>query len=107
MYASEIQPPDTRAAATSLAYSSNWVVNWIVAFTTPIFLAGSSSGAYFLFGAATAVTVVVCIVFMPETKGRSLESIDEAFRSGGNRKEVGLVRVVRENGSRMASSMGR
>ena len=25
VYASEIQPPETRAAATSLAYSSNWV----------------------------------------------------------------------------------
>jgi hypothetical protein len=54
--------------------------NWIVAFTTPIFLTHSSSGIYFLFGAASLLVAALCIFFMPETRGRSLEDIDAAFR---------------------------
>ncbi|TCD60582.1 hypothetical protein EIP91_009840 [Steccherinum ochraceum] len=52
--ASEIQPTRTRAAATSFGQCMNWVINWIVAFTTPLFLAHSSSGPYFTFGACNA-----------------------------------------------------
>lgn len=55
-------------------------MNWIVAFSTPIFLANSSSGVYFLFGGAALLTVAVCIFWMPETRGKSLEEIDASFR---------------------------
>lgn len=110
IYSSEIQPPRTRAAASSLAQSANWVcfeleschyrarveycanqqrqiVNWIVAFTTPLLLARSSFGAYFLFGFSTLFTVVVCMLFMPETRSKSLEQIDDAF-SGSLSKRI-------------------
>ncbi|KAF8862988.1 general substrate transporter [Acephala macrosclerotiorum] len=80
VYTSEIQGPKTRAGASSLALSANWMVNWIIAFTTPIFLAHSSFGVYFLFGSTTLLTVVVCIFWMPETRGRTLEDIDASFR---------------------------
>jgi hypothetical protein len=67
------------------------VMNWIVAFTTPIFLAKSSFGVYFLFGGATLMTVVVCIFWMPETRGKSLEEIDASFRKKvGRREEIEL-----------------
>ena len=55
------------------------VVNWIVAFTTPLFLAKSSSGPYFLFGGCSLVATLVCLAFLPETRGSSLEELDEAF----------------------------
>jgi len=55
--------------------------NWLVAFTTPIFLARSSFGAYFLFGALSLFTVVVLAAYMPETRGLSLESIQDRFRA--------------------------
>lgn len=79
IYATEVQPMKTRAAASSLGRSGNWIVNWIVAFTTPIFLASSSSGVYFMFGASCLVTAVVCVIWMPETRGLSLEEIDKIF----------------------------
>jgi hypothetical protein len=56
------------------------VVNWIIAFMTPIFLAHSTYGVYFFFGGAALLTVVVCAFFMPETRGRTLEDIDASFR---------------------------
>ncbi|THX96328.1 general substrate transporter [Aureobasidium pullulans] len=99
IYASEIQPPKTRAPATSLAQSSNWVVNFVVAFTTPVFLEQSSSGIYFMFGAASLLTVVVCAGGMPETKGKTLEEIDEAFERGESGQQTSVrsrvVKVVR------------
>ena len=54
-------------------------MNWLVAIITPIFLAHSAFGAYFLFGFLALGTVVVLMASMPETKGQSLESIQEAF----------------------------
>ncbi|KAH9835803.1 general substrate transporter [Rhodofomes roseus] len=76
---SEIQPMRTRAAATSLGQCANWVVNWIIAFTTPMFLARTSSGPYFLFGSCSLVTTLVCLAFQPETRGATLEEVDKAF----------------------------
>ncbi|MCJ1477007.1 hypothetical protein MMC13_005678 [Lambiella insularis] len=79
-YAAEIQPQRTRASATSLAHGSNWVTNFLVALATPILLAKSSFGAYFLFGGCTLVTAIVCALFMPETRGKSLDDIENAFK---------------------------
>ena len=82
IYASEIQPARTRASANSLAHGFSFFANWLVAFATPIFLAHSAFGAYFLFGGLTLATVVVCAAYMPETRGRSLEDIQAAFHQG-------------------------
>lgn len=97
VYAAEIQPVRTRAPATSLAQSANWLANWLVAFTTPIFLARSASGVYFLFGACSALAVLVCALAMPETKGRTLEEIDAVFerrRADKVLNVTGLTRLV-------------
>lgn len=88
IYASEVQPLKTRAAASSLGRSGNWVVNWVVAFTTPIFLKRSSCGVYFLFGACCFVVSGVCWFWMPETRGLSLEEIDGIFEKRRRVQEV-------------------
>ena len=80
VFAPEIQPQKTRAKATALAHGFNWVCNWFVAFICPILLDKSSSAAYFLFGACCALTTMVCYFFMVETKGKSLDEIERAFR---------------------------
>ncbi|KAI2988360.1 transcriptional regulator family: Fungal Specific TF [Aspergillus niger] len=82
VYAAEIQPQRTRASATCLAHGSNWVSNFFVALITPVLLAKSSCAAYFLFGGCTALTIVVCGFWMPETKGRSLEEVERCFVRG-------------------------
>ncbi|KAL5333479.1 hypothetical protein BJX70DRAFT_403521 [Aspergillus crustosus] len=81
IYAAEIQPQRTRASATSLAHGSNWATNFLVALTTPILLSKTSFGAYFLFGGCSLITAAVCAFYMPETKGRSLDEIEEAFKT--------------------------
>lgn len=81
---SEVQPAATRAAATSLAQATNWVVNFVVALTTPLFLARSAGGVYFMFGFSSVIAVIVCVLWMPETRGRSLEDIEGSF--DGNKR---------------------
>jgi hypothetical protein len=54
--------------------------NWLVALITPILLGASAYGAYFLFGALALVSVVVLTIYMPETRGRSLEDIQGDFQ---------------------------
>ncbi|KAL0570032.1 hypothetical protein V5O48_011930 [Marasmius crinis-equi] len=76
---SEIQPSRTRASAASLGQCSNWVVNTVIAFVTPLFLARTTSGPYFFFGGCSFICVLVCLVFQPETKGLDLEAIDKGF----------------------------
>ena len=81
IYASEIQPAKTRAAANSIATGLGFFTNWLVAFATPILLAKSAYGAYFLFGGLALATLAVLWVYAPETKGQGLEDIQEVFKN--------------------------
>lgn len=91
VYSAEIQPQRTRASATTLAHSSNWVCNFLVALTTPVLLEKSSFGAYFLFGGCCVITVLVGIFFMHETKGRTFGEIEEAFKGSRRNRRISLV----------------
>ncbi|KAI9148910.1 proton myo-inositol cotransporter-like [Paramyrothecium foliicola] len=79
IYATEIQPQRTRASATSIAHGADWLTNFLVALVTPSILAHSSYGAHLLFGSGTFLTSIICWLFMPETRGRTLNEIQLAF----------------------------
>jgi hypothetical protein len=79
IYAAEIQSQKTRATAMGIAHGTNWLSNFLVALVTPQLLANSSYGAYFLFGSCTIATALVCWAYMPETRGKSLDEIEQAF----------------------------
>jgi hypothetical protein len=88
VYSAEIQPQRTRASSTTLAHSSNWVCNFTVALITPVLLAKSNFGVYILFGGCCVITVIVGILVMHETQGRSFMQMEEAFKGAsgkGNR----------------------
>lgn len=107
IYASEIQPTKTRAAANCFAQGLGFFTNWLVAFITPILLAKSAYGAYFLFGTLAFFTLAVFFAYMPETQGRPLESIQESFQnlpSVGERLSSILSRKVA--GGRVGAALG-
>lgn len=52
-------------------------MNATIAKVTPIMMAKITYGTYFFFGAMAVVMGVFTYVFLPETRGRSLEEIDE------------------------------
>ncbi|CAD0110557.1 unnamed protein product [Aureobasidium uvarum] len=95
IYASEIQPAATRSAASAVAQGLGFFTNWIVAIITPVLLAKSSYGAYFLFGGICFASVLVLMFSMPETRGLSLEDIQRAFLVPGTAQRGRLVSVLR------------
>ncbi|OQO05685.1 hypothetical protein B0A48_09778 [Cryoendolithus antarcticus] len=79
IYASEIQPGSTRGVTNSVAQGLNFLTNAFVALITPILLDHSAYGAYFLFAGLSLFTTIVLGLYMPETKGQPLETIQEVF----------------------------
>ena len=77
----EIFPNRVRGRAMSIAAFSNWGTNTIAAYLFPWYVAsyGMHIG-FFTFGAICLVATLFFWKFVPETKGKSLEQIEQLFR---------------------------
>ncbi|GAB7365028.1 hypothetical protein MBLNU230_g5809t1 [Neophaeotheca triangularis] len=80
---SEVFPLGMRAKGVSIGGSSNWLNNFAVATATSPFISASQWGAFLFFGAITTIGVLWVFFFVPETKGRTLEEMDELFGAVG------------------------
>ncbi|KAL4926814.1 sugar porter family MFS transporter [Aspergillus undulatus] len=105
IYASEIIPTRLRAKVCAVELVANWVVNFLVTFTAPLFLRASPSGPYYLYGFSTVVAVVVCVL-MPETKGHSLEHIERLFEHEGDKEREGNLLSPADLGLRNRDQRG-
>jgi SP family arabinose:H+ symporter-like MFS transporter len=77
----EIFPNGIRGKAMSLATLSLWVGNFLVGQLTPLSLEGLGPAAtFFLFALFCSPAIWVTWKLIPETKGRSLENIDEYWK---------------------------
>ncbi|KAG2172225.1 hypothetical protein INT43_004766 [Umbelopsis isabellina] len=79
---SEIYPTRIRAMCLSLTTAINWAMNATIAKVTPIMLLNIPYGTYFLFGSFAVVMGLFVYFLLPETRGRSLEQMDEVFGQG-------------------------
>ncbi|EJZ7017887.1 sugar porter family MFS transporter [Salmonella enterica] len=89
---SEISPNAHRATIVSIATVFFWLTNVVVAQTFPIIndnpmLIATFHGAFpfFIYGGLTLVFLWVCLRFLPETKGRSLEEIGQHMQQQTNK----------------------
>ncbi|GME73419.1 unnamed protein product [Ambrosiozyma monospora] len=76
----EIYPLTIRSRAVGLSTASNWLWNCIIAVITP-YMVDSDKGnlkakVFFIWGACCAGCLVFAYVFIPETKGLTLEQVD-------------------------------
>lgn len=100
----EVFPLSTRAKGTSIAASSNWMNNFVIALVTPTILAQISWGLYAIFAAFLTLGIIFVWFFVPETKGKTLEEMDQVFgaqtsqddlaRLGAVQREVGLFAAL-------------
>ncbi|MCB9667348.1 MAG: sugar porter family MFS transporter [Myxococcales bacterium] len=80
---SEVFPLSVRGVGMSLGSLSNWLFNLVVAFTfLKLVHALSPAGAFWLYAAVGSLGLVWGYVFLPETKGKSLEQIEAHWRHG-------------------------
>jgi len=81
-YPSEIFPSKVRAKAVSLSTASNWAWNCILAFAVPPLLWSINWKMYMIFGAFNGAALIHMFLTAPETKGKTLEEMDDVFDSG-------------------------
>lgn len=68
--------------ALSITTAANWAMNATIAKVTPLMITNITYGTYFFFGSTAIIMGVFVYFFLPETRGRSLEEMDELFNSG-------------------------
>jgi sugar porter (SP) family MFS transporter len=78
---SEIWPLSVRGKGVSIAASSNWMNNFIVGQVTPTMQKHLGFGTFVFFGAFSLLGGLFVLFFVPETKGISLEEMEEVFGS--------------------------
>ncbi|KAL3340931.1 hypothetical protein AABB24_029208 [Solanum stoloniferum] len=77
---SEILPIKIKGLAGSTATLANWLFSWVITVTAPLLMAWSSGGTFTIYMVMCAFTVAFVAIWVPETKGRTLEEIQFSFR---------------------------
>ncbi|THY45631.1 putative MFS monosaccharide transporter [Aureobasidium pullulans] len=80
---SEVFPLSMRAKGVSLGGSANWLNNFAVGISTSPFIEASQFGAFIFFGCMCVLAALWVYFMLPETKGLTLEEMDELFGDAG------------------------
>jgi len=79
-YSAEAYPLYVRAYGMSLATATLWFFNFVLSITWPSLLAAfTPQGGFGWYAAWNIVGFVLVLLFLPETKGLSLEELDQVF----------------------------
>lgn len=81
LYPTEINSTKHRIQGMSLGVATNWLINFVVVFITPIGIAKLGAFFYVIWCVLNAVMIPILYIFYPETSGRSLEQIDDMFEA--------------------------
>ncbi|SCV02033.1 LAME_0G20120g1_1 [Lachancea meyersii CBS 8951] len=81
----EIFPLTVRAKSVAVCAASNWLFNFAIAYATPYLVdsqhANLQSKVFFIWGGCTFLCFLFVYFFIYETKGFTLEQIDELFET--------------------------
>ena len=79
-----------RGLGSSLATCVNWGSNWLVAITfLSLVNLCNTSGAFLIYCVVTVLSLIFVFAYVPETKGVSLEQIEENLYRGLPARELG------------------
>ncbi|KAJ4842035.1 putative polyol transporter 3 [Turnera subulata] len=91
VYSSEIFPLRLRAQGYSLGVAMNRLMNATISMTfLTLYEAITIGGAFFLFAGISVVALLFFYFLFPETKGRSLEDMEELFSKGIRARHQGV-----------------
>jgi sugar porter (SP) family MFS transporter len=89
LFISEVFPLKVRGVGMSMGSLSNWLFNGIVAFTfLKLMNAITPAGAFWLYAALGILGVIWGNKFLPDTKGITLEKIEDHWRAGKKPREL-------------------
>lgn len=81
----ELFPLKARARCLSITTATNWLLNWAIAYSTPYLVdagpgnANLQSKVFFIWGGFCFLAVIFVYTSIYETKGLSLEEVDELY----------------------------
>ena len=83
---SELFPTHVRGLMNGISVGIFWVFNAIVAFAFPLMLSVMGGMTFFLFAVINIGSIIFCTLWLPETKGMTLEQIEQFLqqRLGGS-----------------------
>lgn len=76
---SEITPTIASSAVGATATCVNWAMNFLIGQCFPVIFARIAGYSFAIFAAIAAIAFFFTMIFLPETKGRTLESIVKGF----------------------------
>ncbi len=85
----ELFPLKTRAKALSMTTATNWLLNWAIAYSTPYMVdpgpgnANLQAKVFFVWGGFCLICCAFVYFAIYETKGLSLEQVDELYAKVG------------------------
>jgi MFS family permease len=79
VYPAEIFPVQARALGNAITTFTNWTVNLVFAQFSPQALTAIGFRYFYVFFVFNLIAAVTYFFFFPETKGRTLEQMDELF----------------------------
>ena len=83
---SEIFPPRSRGISSGIVTLVNWLSNFIVTKTFPqLITAFTIQGAFWFYAGCSLMSIIFVYIFVPETKGCTLEEIEALFRILNNK----------------------
>ncbi|CAO1638287.1 unnamed protein product [Parajaminaea phylloscopi] len=87
----ELFPSTLRAKGTALATCSIWINNFIIGLISPKLIdTMHGAGAFIFFAIFGAISFVWVLFFVPETKGKTLEDIDDLFNDSKGKESLQL-----------------
>lgn len=79
-YSAEAYPLYIRAMGMSVATATTWLFNFILAVTWPSLQAAfTPQGAFSWYAGWNVIGFIMVLLFLPETKGKTLEELDSVF----------------------------
>ncbi|KAL2882843.1 hypothetical protein SGCOL_001533 [Colletotrichum sp. CLE4] len=88
----EVYPNSHRSKGVALATATVWLFNFIVGVATPPMMDKLGFGTYVFFGTWCFIASVWAFFLVPETKGKTLEQMDEVFKDTSAQEEKEIIR---------------
>lgn len=94
---SEIFPSRIRGMGMGIAIFFHWITNFAVSFTFPVLLNAFGLSSTFLVFVFLGIAAILFVQkYLPETKGRSLEELEQDFRQKVIRKTTAKIHSSKE-----------
>lgn len=81
-----------RSKGVAISTATVWICNFVVGVITPPMIANAGFGTYVFFACFCLMSGVWALLLVPETKGKTLEELDEVFGDGSAKEEHEIMR---------------